>query len=88
MGGGMGLAQYLQAVNAVFEAAGFDAAFQAMESGVSSCTYNGLVVQARQSGTAVNFNSTDSKFGASDNLPNPTKIQLNGDAMMAYYSGK
>lgn len=88
MGCAMGIVQYLQGIDAVFEAAGFEAAFQPMQTGVYCCTYNGLEVQARQSGTSVNFNSTDSQFSATDSLSAPTKIQVNGDAMMAYFTGK
>lgn len=88
MGGGMGLSQYLQAIDAVFEAAGFAASFQPMSGSNYCCNYNGLEVQARQNGGAVNFNSTDSQFSATDSLANPNKIQLNGDAMMAYFTGK
>lgn len=88
MGGGMGLSQYLQAIDAVFEAAGFGASFQPMSGSNYCCKYNGLEVQARQNGGAVNFNSIDSQFSATDTLADPTKIQLNGDAMMAYFTGK
>ena len=84
----MSLIQYLTAIINVFKAAGFDAAFNTQQTGNYYCTYNSRQVNAVQSGMAINFNSTDSQFSATDSLSDPVNIQLNGNAMMAYYMGK
>jgi hypothetical protein len=85
----MTVAQYIAAIQAVFDAAEFDASFQQHPSGHYVCAYNAAQVVAQKSGTSnIQFLSSDSTFNKSDDLSNPTQINPIADAMMAYCSSQ
>ena len=80
----MTIAQYVAAVEAVFEAADFDAAFLPQGSSYQ-CTYNTKQVVAQKAGTSnIQFLSIDLTFNQSDDLSNPTQINPIANALMAY----